>query len=148
MITVEPCTIESVADIDPQESQAGEMVTDALESVTADTLAFWSRTILEDGKPIAAMGCFPVWGGHGQAWAWISLEAIARRPVALTRITRRLLNEAEEVGGFRRIQATVSVEVEEAARWAEVLGFDREGCMRNYGPGGRGDFYLYARCIT
>jgi RimJ/RimL family protein N-acetyltransferase len=38
--------------------------------------------------------------------------------------------------GMRRVQGAVSVNWEEAARFAHYMGFEEEGVMRKYGPDG------------
>ncbi len=47
-------------------------------------------------------------------------------------------------GDFQRVEAYVDPEFPQAIKWAEMLGFEREGLMKRFTPSGQ-DQYLYAR---
>jgi hypothetical protein len=46
--------------------------------------------------------------------------------------------------GFYRLQMAIDAAILERSRWAEYLGFFKEGLMKAYDTEGR-DHYLYAR---
>lgn len=49
--------------------------------------------------------------------------------------------------GLWRVQATVKVGWERALRFAEFMGFESEGVMRQYGPE-KGDYFRVARLFN
>lgn len=88
---------------------------------------------------IASAGFYPQWDGRAIVWALVSGDA-GRHFVSLHRAVLRSF----ELHPFRRIETCVLKGFAEGCRWAEMLGFQREGLMRAYGPDGS-DFHLYAR---
>lgn len=104
--------------------------------------AGFAFTAWED-RPIGCAGVFEVWDGVGQAWMVLSLDILCR-PVPLVRAVRRLLRDVMSDGGFIRVQASVADGHQAGHRFARCMGFRAEGLMRSYGPGGKGDFWMYA----
>jgi hypothetical protein len=104
----------------------------------------WTRTMEHEGEILAIYGANPLWDGVVNTWAFLSSEALLH-PVALTRDVIRSLKILEG-RGVRRIQSDVEDGHIAAHRWHQFMGFEVEGYMKNYGLGGVGDFYLYARC--
>lgn len=98
-----------------------------------------ARTAFHGTEVIACAGLIHQWPNRSIAWAILSRLA-GRHMLGLTR----------EIGGFlrhhpiRRVETGVSCDFPAAERWAEMLGFEREGMMRAYTPEGA-DCYLYAR---
>lgn len=111
----------------------------------AEQLWVYSRALLIDGRPIAVMLIQPRWTGVGYAVVLPSLESLTEHGLSLHKATLKVLEYAETTLSMRRIEASVRVGYEAGVRWIEALGFEREGLMRNYGPGAKGDFWLYAR---
>ncbi len=97
-------------------------------------------TGIADGDIDGAAGVAPMWDGVGQAWTLLS-PLFYRHVVSFHRGTRRFLDGQTR---FHRIQTSVLSGFDVGCRWAERLGFVREGLMRCYGPDGS-DHYLYAR---
>lgn len=92
-----------------------------------------------DGQIIACSGIAFQGFGMGVLWAFVSQSA-GKHLVRLDRITRRILTLAD----LRRIEATTEASFPQGCRWLELLGFEREGLMRAYGPDGA-DHYRFAR---
>lgn len=94
---------------------------------------------VEGDAVFACAGIIPQWEGRAVAWALIADEA-GRHMVGIHKAVRRAL----EVHAYRRIETAVASNFEQGHRWAQMLGFEREGRMRGYAPDGR-DCDLYAR---
>jgi hypothetical protein len=94
-------------------------------------------TLMEDGKPIAAVGVVPYWEDRGHLWTFIS--AGAERKVH--RFAKWFLAGVP----MRRIEAAVEANFTTGCRWAERLGFVRETAVpaRAFWPNGL-DAHLYA----
>lgn len=91
------------------------------------------------GSLVGAAGIANQHPGTGRAWALLSPAAGPWLPT-ITKACLRFFLDAR----YRRIEATVLTGWAAGARWAAMLGFEREGTMRGYGPDGQ-DFDLYAR---
>jgi RimJ/RimL family protein N-acetyltransferase len=98
-----------------------------------------SFTATVNGIPIGCIGLVNHWKGRRYVWAYLSDEA-GKHMVSLTRAIKRWL----KYHGEGRIETAVDCRFEEAIRWVEMLGFEREGKMRHWSPTGD-DFWLYAR---
>ncbi len=88
-------------------------------------------TALRGDKPLMCAGLIEMWPGRAQAWALLSAD-IRLNLLALTRVAAIYLDNCP----YHRVEAGV--------RWAELLGFRREGRMVKYGPD-QADHWLYAR---
>lgn len=96
-------------------------------------------TAIYDEHVVACLGIIPQWENRAVAWGLIGIDA-GRAFVSVHRAVRRFL----ELQQYARIETAVSSEFEEGHRWAQLLGFQKEGTMRAYTPDGR-DCDLYAR---
>lgn len=93
------------------------------------------------GDSVVACGGLCIqWEGRGVAWAIISKGA------PLVPVTRSVLHVLNQHGIPRRVECFVDVSFREGVRWAEMLGFQREGLMRAFSPDGR-DHLLFARVV-
>jgi RimJ/RimL family protein N-acetyltransferase len=101
-----------------------------------------SRTLYLEGVPVAMAGLLPRHPGVARVWTWVSEEA-GNHMLSFTKIARELLRVAFDELEFKRIDAEIDCESERNIRWAEMLGFEREARMKNYGLYGKGDYYLY-----
>jgi RimJ/RimL family protein N-acetyltransferase len=100
-------------------------------------------TAREDGKVVGAGGLLIMWPGVGEGWMLANKDAALRhKKYAYEVVIEHILKLACELN-LRRIQAHVDVNVPAAVKFAEQLGFQREGLMRKYGEDGS-DHYLYA----
>lgn len=113
---------------------------------TADGLALpgLAFSATSEGAIVGCAGIVPLWPGVAHAWAVLSDSALAE-PVTLTRAVLRELARIECKCELHRIQATVADGHIAGRQWLAWLGFEAEGLMPNYGPGGCGDYWLYGR---
>ena len=94
-----------------------------------------------DGEIIAALGIIPQWQNRAIAWGLIGANA-NRHLLGVHRAVDRFLKLTE----YRRIETSVATNFAEGHRWAQMLGFKREGTMTAFTPDGR-DCDLYARIV-
>ena len=81
---------------------------------------------------------------RAEARSVIVLVAEARGQGAATRAVGMLVGWAFRELGLRRIQALVHPDNAASAAVLERLGFEREGLLRSYRPGGDGDRIMFA----
>lgn len=96
----------------------------------------WS--VVVDGHIVACGGLCVQWEGRAVVWAILSKGA------PLVPVTRAVLRVIQSRGIPRRLECFVDVSFPQGIRWAEMLGFQREGLMRAFSPDGR-DHLLFAR---
>lgn len=90
--------------------------------------------------------CFGVnamWPGIAEGWMLTS-HLVDGYPVSLTRSTTRYFNRIATEMKLKRLQLTVNATNVVAVRWANALGFTREGVLRSYGADGA-DHIMFAR---
>lgn len=98
----------------------------------------WS--VFVGGRVVACGGLCIQWEGRGVAWAIISEGA------PLVAVTKSVIHVLGLPGIPRRVECFVDVSFQEGIRWAEMLGFQREGLMRAFSPDGR-DHVLFSRVV-
>lgn len=49
--------------------------------------------------------------------------------------------------GLSRVQATIRADFKGAEKWIKILGFEKEGLMRKFGPEGE-DHFLFAKVVV
>ncbi len=87
-------------------------------------------TAIAGGRPIACAGFSRSTWPH-QAMAWCILaENIGAAMVPLTRLVRREFARSE----FQRLEVLVLSSHAAGHRWAKLIGLEREGTMRRWGP--------------
>jgi RimJ/RimL family protein N-acetyltransferase len=96
-------------------------------------------TALNNDEVLGCSGVIKQWDNRAIAWALIS-EFSGKNFVGIHRAVSRFLDLSE----FNRIEAFVDADFEQGHRWIQMLGFEREGYMRQFSPDGR-DSVLYAR---
>ncbi|MBO6782241.1 MAG: hypothetical protein JJ899_03070 [Alphaproteobacteria bacterium] len=128
--------------VEPQTAQAD--VVNYIDAIDRQMLAArgMSFSALADGKIVGCAGVVELWPGVGQAWAVLSREALDE-PITLTRAVLRELERIRRERSLHRVQATVADGHGAGARWLAFMGFEVEGLLINYGPGGRGDHWMY-----
>lgn len=127
--------------IDPQSQQIGEM-SDALD---ADLVSVGiAYTVTRDNAPVAAFGLQKMWPGRASSWGFVSSKIGRSGLLYATREIVGKLNMIQSSQDYRRVEASTAAGFDRAARWAEALGFQREGLMRAYGPDGS-DYHLWSR---
>jgi hypothetical protein len=101
-------------------------------------------TALLDGEPIAAGGVMIVQPGMGSGWGLITARS-REMPFMLHRAVKRRLSDVIARNRLRRVDVVVHCENEAAIDWAERLGFEYEGRMKNFYADGKSAFFM-ARC--
>jgi hypothetical protein len=96
-------------------------------------------TGLVDGRPIICAGLVEQWEGRALAWALLSNDA-GPWMLDITRACKRMF----QLSGYRRIEAHVDAEFQQAVRWALMLGFEVESKMQAFTPEGR-DAFMFTR---
>jgi hypothetical protein len=69
--------------------------------------------------------------GRGECWALMA-DGVGKHMRALHYATRRFL----AIQPWRRLEATIEEGFGAGCRWVELLGFEYEGTMKNYGLNG------------
>ncbi|MCP3730439.1 hypothetical protein M9978_08355 [Sphingomonas sp. MG17] len=92
-----------------------------------------------DGRILACLGFLLAGPSYRIAWAMLALGK-RNALVPISRTIRRLLDGA----GWNRVEMLTHADFAEAARWAELLGFELEGVKRKALPDG-GDLLVWAR---
>lgn len=114
-----------------------------LERLTPETLEFMEKlegyTAFVGDTPIACAGLMDIWPGRAMAWSYLA-ESAGPHLIAVTRAVRTFL----DLKAPRRTELYVDAGFEPGYRWAELLGFKREGYLEAFESDGR-DQVLYAR---
>lgn len=101
--------------------------------------SFESFAALDGERVIGVAGAMPQGNGRAVVWALLSADVPM---LAAHRAVKRWLNACS----IRRLETWVMVGHREGERWAEMLGFEREGRMRKFTDDGS-DAWLYARVL-
>lgn len=94
-------------------------------------------------EPSIIMGIEHKWDTNAEIWM-VTGNFAGKHGAILSRGAKRLIDQIGSRLDLLRLQAVVNVDHEKAVRWAEFLGFEREGLMSKYGPEGA-DYYMYSR---
>ena len=100
-------------------------------------------TLLDDNVPICSGGIVPTWLGNAQGWV-ISSKRIFRNKVKASRLIKERTDLLCANNKIWRLQTAVKADFKIGIRFAEFLGFNKEGLMVGYGPD-KTDYYLMAR---
>lgn len=134
MIKVIPYKHEHLVSIDLKDIHQGEVPPE----VTTDAVTFM------DGETVLAIfGGFFFVPGIFHIWGLVSPH-VHKKPVAFRRSVGDFLSYFERKYKPRRLQIDIRVGHPELDRWAESIGFEREGIMKAYGTD-KSDYYLYGR---
>jgi hypothetical protein len=136
---LEPFQARHLDDFDLQAVQAG--LRPFLEAGHVLELAerSFAFTGFQDGKPVGCAGLVVMWPGRDCAWSLLA-DCGPKAFLNVHRTVARFL----DARGTRRTEMSVDADHKAGQRWAELLGFHKEGFMKAYSPDGR-DAYLYAR---
>lgn len=135
MITVIPFKPEHLEQIELKENfNQGEC---------PKTIVNTAFSVMDGETVLAILGGFPFVPGVIHWWSFLS-KHIDRYPIEFHKTILKVLAWYEKNEKPRRMQFEVKADYVEGQRWAESLGFEREGLMRAWGPDGC-DHYLYAR---
>ena len=103
-----------------------------------------SWTVLLDGHPLIIAGMRPMWRGVAEAWAVTDSE-IDRAGYRIARAAKESISIEMFFNDITRLQCVVNVNNSQAMRFAEWLGFEREGDLVKFGP--EGDDYVIRAII-
>ena len=106
-------------------------------------MAGLSFTLLDNNVPICSGGIIPTWMGNAQGWV-ISSKRIFRKKVKASRLIKQRTDLLCANNKIWRLQTAVKADFKIGIRFAEFLGFNKEGLMVGYGPD-KTDYYLMAR---
>ncbi len=99
----------------------------------------------DEGDIIAIGGVTLMWDKVGSGWVMTS-GLILKYKAWTHRAIRNILEQAIVKHNLHRIESIILKDHCVSQKWAERLGFEREGLMRKYDTDGN-DYYLYARII-
>jgi hypothetical protein len=102
-----------------------------------------AETIFIDGNPVSCFGAHEWFPGVWQVWGIVGVMA-KHYPFEYHRFMKQYIHQKMIEFEARRFQMSVRADYREGIRWAEALGFVREGTMKHYGHDGT-DYLLYAR---
>lgn len=142
MITLEKLDVPHVIAVGAKLQTAQQTTIQTMDEAYARTLianrgVAWA--VLLDGEPIACGGIAEAWRDRAIAWSMIT-PAVFDHFRLLHRCVLSVLDEAP----WARIEMDVRADHASGCRWAEHLGFEREGVRRRFTPDG-GDMVLYAK---
>ena len=100
-------------------------------------------TLLDNNVPICSGGIIPTWLGNAQGWV-ISSKRIFRNKIKASRLIKERTDLLCANNKIWRLQTAVKADFKIGIRFAEFLGFNKEGLMVGYGPD-KTDYYLMAR---
>lgn len=98
-----------------------------------------AHSAIVDGTVVACAGLTHFTPGRAQGWALIGSGA-QKHLLGITKAVKAFFDGVN----VRRIETPVRTDFVEGHRWVRILGFTREGTMRNFGEDGQ-DYDLYAR---
>lgn len=103
-----------------------------------------AATIFHNGNPIAILGYSHLWSGVAEVFSVITDDIVPVR-FSFHQVVLGMIDTLQ-CSGYSRLQFTVREGYPRAERWAEGLGFEKEGVMRKYGPD-QASHFLYARVV-
>ena len=99
-----------------------------------------SFSIVDGDCVLGCLGTTDFWPGRKYIWAFLSGD-IGPHMLQVTRAIRKWIQKDDTV----RLETAVQCDFPQAIRWAEMIGFKREGIMRKYLPAPEStDCYLYS----
>ena len=106
---------------------AGFLTYEAARQLESDRFV-WTY-VNEKGEIVACMGVREYWPDRGEGWAVFHPELAGGSTfVALHRAMKKCVDSID----YRRLEATVDVSFKRGLRWAELLGFEKEGGVRPF----------------
>jgi len=100
-------------------------------------------TGLDSGHIIGCAGIFPMWEGVGEAW-FIGADRIKAHSLSTIKFIKKVFKDKQDEGEYVRLQANVRADWPKAIKFAELVGFKKEGYMKKFGPDGL-DYLIMGR---
>lgn len=138
-----PFKMEHMDDIRPKAIYAGDEGLRSRFALLENDKNSFVYTVLGPSGPIAVAGIVVLFPGNAEVFS-ITSDKVKETPVLFHKTILHLLKTHQEALTLHRITMTVLERYEEGHKWAESLGFQREGLMRKYGPD-QSNHYLYSR---
>lgn len=107
-------------------------VTSHVQDAINSNLAY---TLTVDGEIFAIVGYSPIHALAGELWSLIS-ERVEEIPVTFHRACARAMDAFVTANDLKRVQVVVKEGFTQGEKWAEALGFTKEGLMKSYGYDG------------
>ena len=98
----------------------------------------------ECGDVLGCAGLVGLFDRTAEAWSVFSQRLFDSHALAVTRIARATLPELQRSGGFHRVTAMTPAD-RTHSRWLEILGFECEGILKQFGPGAQGDWCVMGK---
>lgn len=133
-----PFVADHIHYIDPQPEQKNFLKNMTKEYAESLQGVYAYSAITNDGV-VACAGIQEIWDGRGLAWSILG-NTSGQNMARIHRAVLRALN----ICPYKRVEMYVNSTFSDGCRWADMLGFEREGLMRSFFPSGL-DAYLYAR---
>ena len=103
-----------------------------------------SWTIWLGQLPIMCAGIALAWRGRATCWSIVADGVPRSAWLGIHRASVERIEAVERELGIWRLEAETCFGFTAGDRWLAMLGFEREGLARGYGPGGQ-DFTRFAR---
>jgi RimJ/RimL family protein N-acetyltransferase len=100
-------------------------------------------TFLADGQVVGCAGITLLGWGRGEAWTLFS-PLFYQNVRKVFKSIKEKLPDVQKEHGLRRIQAISRTDFEEGERFLKHLGFEKEGVLKSFGPGGE-DVSIFGR---
>ena len=110
------------------------------KNLVEQNLAF---TGLVNNNPIFAAGMKIIWGQVAEGWV-IATNEIWKCPIGVAKAIKKDFANVARQHNIKRVQTAIRKDFKQGLRFAEWLGLENEGLMKNYGFDGA-DQYRYAR---
>ena len=110
------------------------------KNLVEQNLAF---TGLVNNNPIFAAGMKIIWGQVAEGWV-IATNEIWKCPIGVAKAIKKDFANVARQHNIKRVQTAIRKDFKQGLRFAEWLGLENEGLMKNYGFDGS-DLYRYAR---
>jgi len=98
----------------------------------------------EDDTPMLVIGLLQLWNGVGEVFIVIDKKLVRSGNFFQAMRLGRTMLETFEDAGYRRLQGQWRVDCP-CGKLARMMGFQREGILRNAGYNGVGDYVIAAR---
>ena len=135
-VEAKPCTLEMLNEIEPRD---GSEVSPSMQGVDFRH----SVAIIVDGRTIAAGGIHPIWDRVGEAWTVLSDESITKYRLSTAKHIKKHFDKHME--NFGRVQMFGRADDPAMLHWAKFFGFKIDGELENFGPGAKGNYWLFGR---
>lgn len=144
MISIRNATPEDVRYVVSRAKEVFRGESDILETSLLDIECGPAFSLLNaDGSPACVVGGVRIWAGVARCWA-VTTNDLDLHPIAFTRVLLGLITSCVRYYKVHRLEITVKADFKAGIRWAQVLGFRREGHLRAYGPD-KTDYLIFGR---